>query len=397
MPLQTVEPRIRGFICTNAHPDGCRENLRSQVRVTASLGAAGDGLNVLVVGASTGYGLAARIAAAFGFGAKTVGVFFERPSGDGRTASAGYYNSVAFHEAASQNGLYASSLNGDAFSDDLKRQTLGIVKRDLGPVDLLIYSLASPRRTHPTTGVVHTSVLKPVGASERIKSLDLNSGEVTFVEMPPATQSEIDDTVAVMGGEDFGLWTRALLDEGLLAQGARAVAFSYTGPELTQGIYRRGTIGRAKEHLEATTRDLNDQLRRSVGGQALVSVNKAVVTQASAAIPAVPLYLSMLYPVMRDRAAHEDPIEQMNRLLRDHVGPGRDATLDDDGRIRLDDREMRVDIQEEIARRWVEVTNENLGRLADVDGYRSEFRRLFGFEVDGVDYGAATEVDRYLP
>jgi enoyl-[acyl-carrier protein] reductase/trans-2-enoyl-CoA reductase (NAD+) len=391
MALELVQPRIRGFICTNAHPDGCRENVRRQVAVTRSLGTLPLPMNVVVIGASTGYGLATRIACAFGYDAKTFGVFFERPPDGSRTASAGYYNSAAFHAAARETGLYAKSLNGDAFSDAVKTETLETVARDMGKVDLLVYSLASPRRTHPRTGVTHNSVLKPIGSAYTTKSLDLNTGEVTQVTLEAATSTDIADTVAVMGGEDWEMWVRAFDDADLLADGARTVAFSYIGPELTHAIYRHGTIGKAKEHLESTANALDERLRNR-GGGAYVSVNKAVVTQASAAIPVVPLYLSILYPVMQANGIHEDPIHQMNRLIREHLNPRRSPTVDDDRRIRLDDRELRPDIQAEVIRRWQDVSTENLPEFADVEGFQREFRRLFGFDVPVINYEQATEI-----
>lgn len=396
MALEVVQPRIRGFICTNSHPDGCRENVRRQIAVTDSLGALPLEQNVVVIGASTGYGLSTRIACAFGQQAKTYGVFFERPPDGSRTASAGYYNAVAFESAARERGLYAKSLNGDAFSDGVKEETLEAVARDMGKADLLVYSLASPRRTHPITGATHNSVLKPIGGAYTSKSLDLNSGEVTRVTLDAATDAEIADTVAVMGGEDWEMWVRAFEDADLLADGARTVAFSYIGPEVTHAIYRHGTIGRAKEHLESAANRLDERLRGSVGGGAYVSVNKAVVTQASSAIPVVPLYLSILYPIMRANGTHEDPIHQMNRLLRDHLNPRRTPTVDDERRIRLDDRELRADTQTEVAQRWEAITTENLAELADFDGFQREFRRLFGFDLDVINYEVPTETNRAL-
>ena len=394
MAKQIIQPRIRGFIATNAHPEGCRANVRAQIAATKERGVSQTGMTVLVVGASTGYGLASRIVAAFGYGAKTLGVFFERPPDGRRTATAGYYNAVAFHEAAREEGLPARSLNGDAFSDALKEDAIRILKEELGPVDLLVYSLAAPRRTHPKTGIMHLSVLKPIGAPYTSKSIDLTSGEVTSVTLEPATGLEVADTIAVMGGEDFALWIDALLREGLMTNGARAVAYSYIGPELTHAVYRNGTIGMAKAHLEATTRHLDARLQETVAGRAYVSVNKAVVTQASAAIPVVPLYLSMLYPLMREAGTHEAPIDQMNRLFREHLARGREPTVDDEGRIRLDDRELDPSIQEEIRRRWERVTTKNLDDVADFPGFLREFRSLFGFDVEGVDYAKPTETER---
>lgn len=393
MPREVVQPRIRGFICTNAHPAGCRENVRRQIAVTQSLGTLPLSLNVVVVGASAGYGLAARIACAFGYGAKTFGVFFERPPEGSRTGSAGYYNTAAFHAAARETGLYAGSLNGDAFSDAVKTQTLETIAREMGKVNLLVYSLASPRRTHPRTGVTHNSVLKPIGVPYTSKTVDLNSGEVTSLTLQPASDKEIADTVAVMGGEDWEMWVRAFSDADLFAEGARTVAFSYVGPELTHPIYRHGTIGKAKEHLEQTAHTLDAFLQSRIGGGAYVSVNKAVVTQASAAIPVVPLYLSLLYPVMRAKGLHEDPIHQMNRLFREHLHPHKTPLLDEERRIRLDERELRLDVQAEVLSRWERITTENLAELADFEGFRREFRRLFGFDLPMIDYDQPTEIE----
>jgi enoyl-[acyl-carrier protein] reductase/trans-2-enoyl-CoA reductase (NAD+) len=396
MSEEVLKPRIRGFVCTNAHPEGCRQNVIRQIETTQTSNSSSDGFNLLVIGASTGYGLSSRIAGAFGHGAKTIGIFSERPPDDRHTATAGYYNAVAFHQAARTRDLYAKSLNGDAFSDDVKAKTLDLIRREMGKIDVVVYSLASPRRLHPQTGVTHTSILKPIGRAYTSKSIDPNTGNVTEVTIEPATEGEIADTVAVMGGEDVALWVDVLLDAGSLAEGARVVAFSYIGPSLTHPIYRSGTIGKAKEHIEATIRVLDTRLKHAVGGNAYVSVNKAVVTQASMAIPAVPLYLSMLYPIMRVCGTHEDPIHQMNRLFREHLAPDRTPTLDDEGRIRLDDRELRHDVQTEIERRWERVSTENLHELSDFVGFQREFRRLFGFDVDGVDYEAPTEINRFL-
>lgn len=396
MAEEVIKARIRGYICTNAHPAGCRQNVVRQIAATQATGVSSHDPNLLIIGASTGYGLSSRIVGAFGYGSKTLGVFFERPPSDRYTATAGYYNAVAFHQAARQLGLYARNLNGDAFSDELKAEALDLIRREMGKIDLVIYSLASPRRIHPKTGVTHNSILKPVGMAYTSKSIDLNTREIVEATFEPATEADIADTTAVMGGEDFALWIDALLDAGLLAEGARAVAFSYIGPELTHPIYRSGTIGKAKEHLEATAREVNTRLRHAIGGSVYISINKAVVTQASVAIPVVPLYLSMLYPIMRANGTHEDPIDQMNRLFREHLAPDQTPTLDDEGRIRLDDRELCQDIQDEITRRWAEVTTENLSDLTDLAGFQQEFRQLFGFEVDEVDYEAPTELNLAL-
>jgi len=395
MTLQAVKMRSRGFICVNAHPEGCRRNVEQQIEAIASSRPAGlaGPKNVLVIGASTGYGLASRIAAAWGFGARTLGIFFERvPDGD-RTATAGYYNSVGFHERARTNSLFAASLNCDAFADSAKRDAIAILKREMAPVDLVIYSLASPRRTHPETGQTHESVLRPIGKEYRSKTIELDSERVVEVSIHPASKKEIADTVAVMGGDDWRRWIRALLDEGLLAQGARTLAYSYIGPEMTWPIYRDGTIGMAKKDLEATAAALDAELRNRVGGRAWISVNKAVVTQASVAIPVVPLYKSLLFKIMKAKGLHEGALEQMRRLFFEHLADGQSAKTDEGNRIRLDDREMRPDVQQGIATLWPRVATENLHAMGDFAGYKRDFRNLFGFEVEGVDYNAAVETD----
>lgn len=352
---------------------------------------------MLVIGASTGYGLASRIAAGWGYGARTLGVFFERPPDDEKTATAGYYNTVALDHRAKRDGLLAAHVNGDAFSDECKRQTLEIVRRDFAPLDLIIYSLASPRRTHPRTGAIHNSVLKPVGQPYSSRTIELDSEKVVNVTLPPATEKEIADTVAVMGGEDWRMWMEALAKEGLLAPGVRALAYSYIGPEMTWPIYRDGTIGRAKNDLEQTARALDAFLSPKFGGRAMVCVNKAVVTQASAAIPVVPLYLSLLIKVMNEKRLEEGPIEQMRRLFADVLAMSADPQTDEAGRLRLDDREMRADVQAEIARLWTQVTTENLRSLTDFAGFQRQFRNLFGFDVEGVDYERPVEVNAELP
>jgi enoyl-[acyl-carrier protein] reductase/trans-2-enoyl-CoA reductase (NAD+) len=398
MPRQVIKRRSRGFICVNAHPEGCRRNVAQQIAVAEKAPPARQSewrapRNVLVIGASTGYGLASRIAAAWSHGARTLGVFFERPPDGEKTATAGYYNTAALAERAACDGLFAAHINGDAFSDECKRRALEIIRRNLMPLDLIVYSLASPKRTHPHTGIAHNSVLKPIGQEFRSRTVELDSEKVVEVAIPPANEKEIADTVAVMGGEDWRMWMEALAEEGLLAPGARTVAYSYIGPELTWPIYRDGTIGRAKQDLEQSARALGHMLAPKLGGSAWVSVNKAVVTQASAAIPVVPLYLSLLSKVMRAKDLEESPIDQMCRLFSDFLtAPGEPAT-DDAGRIRLDDREMRPDVQAEVSALFPQVTTENLRELADFAGFQREFRNLFGFEVPGVDYEQAFETD----
>lgn len=398
MSRQVIKRRSRGFICVNAHPEGCRLNVERQIAVAEQAPPRErPPRNVLVIGASTGYGLASRIAAGWGYGARTLGVFFERPPDDEKTATAGYYNTVALDQRAKRDGLLAAHVNGDAFSDECKRQTLEIVRRDFAPLDLIIYSLASPRRTHPRTGAIHNSVLKPVGQPYSSRTIELDSEKVVNVTLPPATEKEIADTVAVMGGEDWRMWMEALAKEGLLAPGVRALAYSYIGPEMTWPIYRDGTIGRAKHDLEQMARSLDAFLSPKFGGRALICVNKAVVTQASAAIPVVPLYLSLLIKVMNEKRLEEGPIEQMRRLFADVLAMSADPQTDEAGRLRLDDREMRADVQAEIARLWTQVTTENLRSLTDFAGFQRRFRNLFGFDVEGVDYERPVEVNAELP
>jgi enoyl-[acyl-carrier protein] reductase/trans-2-enoyl-CoA reductase (NAD+) len=395
MPLQTIKRRSRGFICVNAHPEGCRRNVERWVAGVKGKIPAGQNTpkNVLVIGASTGYGLASRIAAAWGYGAKTLGVFFERPPEGDKTASAGHYNNVALHSLAKRDGLFATSINGDAFSDEIKRAAADTIRKEMAPVDLVIYSLASPKRTDPRTGQVHNSALKPVGQAFTNRTIELDSEKVVSVTLQPANENEIADTVAVMGGDDWRLWMNMLLEEKLMAPGARTLAYSYIGPEITWPIYRDGTIGQAKKDLERAAKDLDAALAKHLGGNAWVSVNKAVVTQASAAIPVVPLYLSLLPLAMRKKNLDEGPLEQMRRLFTDFLCTGQAPKLDDARRLRLDDREMRADVQAEVAALWPQVTTENLRTSSDFAGFQREFRGLFGFEVEGVDYEQPTETD----
>lgn len=389
-----IEPRIRGFVCTTAHPDGCREHVREQIDAVLKRGSIdGSPQRALVIGSSTGYGLASRIALAFGGGAGTVGVFFERPPAGERTASAGWYNSAAFHEEAQEQGLYAGHLNGDAFSDELKAQTIAEIKANLGTVDVVVYSLASPRRTHPGSGETFRSVLKPIGQAYRNKTLNTDRETVEEVTLEAASDDEIAATVQVMGGEDWEMWMRALEEGGVLAPGVRTLAYSYIGPELTWPIYRNGTIGKAKEDLERAARAITEKLS-SLQGRAQVAVNKAVVTQASSAIPVVPLYISLLYRIMKERGLHEEPIHQMDRLFREKLTAGETYEA---GRIRLDDWEMREEIQAEVERLWPLVTTENLHEHTDFAGYRESFLRLFGFGLPGVDYSKSVPLERLLP
>jgi enoyl-[acyl-carrier protein] reductase/trans-2-enoyl-CoA reductase (NAD+) len=391
-----VEPKILGFICTTAHPTGCAAHVRQQIDYVKARGPIEGGpKNVLVIGASTGYGLATRIAAAFGSGAATFGVYFERPADGGRTATAGWYNTAAFTAEAQAAGLKAANVNGDAFSDDIKNQVCERLAKEFGPVDLVVYSLASPRRTHPKTGEVFQSALKPVGSDYTNKTIDTSKGLVRDISLQTATEEEIRQTAMVMGGEDWKMWIDQLEAKGLLAAGCKTVAYSYIGPVLTYPIYRQGTIGRAKEHLEATARDLDRRLAAK-GGRALVAVNKALVTQASSAIPVVPLYIAILYKVMKAKGIHEACIEQMDRLFRESLY-ARYTRVDDEGRIRMDDWELREDVQTEVEKIWKEVSTENVGQLTDLAGYQAEFLKLFGFGLPGVAYGSDVSVDVPVP
>ena len=380
-----IEPRMRGFICLTSHPDGCSQNVKNQIEYIKSKGAINGAKKVLVIGASTGFGLASRITSAFGSDAATIGVFFEKPPTSGRTASPGWYNSAAFENEAHKAGLYAKSINGDAFSNEIKAQTLDLIKKDLGQVDLVIYSLASPVRQHPVSGVLHRSVLKPIGKSYTNKTVDFHTGIISEITIEPCNEDEITNTVAVMGGEDWSMWMEALKEANLLAPSATTVAYSYIGPSLTEAVYRKGTIGRAKDHLEATAFAITDSLK-SIDGKAFVSVNKALVTQASSAIPVIPLYISLLYKIMKKEGIHEGCIEQIQRLFNDRLYTGAPIQTDEKGRIRVDDWEMRDDVQEKIAQLWTKATTENLPEIGDLNGYKNDFLNLFGFGFKGVDY-----------
>ena len=388
-----IQPKIRGFICTTAHPDGCAKAVQDQIEWVEGQAHFDGPQKVLVVGASTGYGLASRIATCFGAGAATLGVFFERPASGKRTATAGWYNTVGFERAAREAGHYARSINGDAFSDEIKAETIAAIKEDLGTVDLVVYSLASPRRIHPQSGESFSSVLKPIGKAYTSKTVDVQTGEVSAVTIDEASEEEIAHTTAVMGGEDWEMWIRALDEAGVLAAKVRTVAYTYIGPEITRPVYRDGTIGQAKEHLEQTAQTL-DKYLQSKEGSAHVSVNKAMVTQSSAAIPVVPLYISLLYKVMKEKECHESCIEQMYRLFNDRLYA--DAPTDAEGRIRVDDWEMREDVQAEVASLWDQVESGNLESLSDIESYRAEFLGLFGFGFAGIDYAAEVDPDRPL-
>ena len=391
-----VKPRVRSFFCITSHPVGCAENVRQQIEYVKSRGSIEGGpKRVLVIGSSTGYGLSSRIAAAFGCGADTIGVFFERPSGKGRTASPGWYNAAALDQAARDAGLVSKSLNGDAFSNELKEQTIQEIKDTIGQVDQVIYSLASPRRTDPETGETWKASLKPIGESFENKNLDTDKKVVDIVSIDPASEEDILHTTKVMGGEDWERWMNALSGAGVLAEGVLTLAYSYIGPEVTWPIYTNGTIGRAKADLDRAARTITESLS-SLGGRALVSVNKAVVTQASSAIPVVPLYISILFKIMKAAGNHEGCIEQMDRLYRDFLSED-DIPTDKDGRIRLDDWEMLPNIQQEVAGHWVRINTDTLSEYADFDGYQADFLRLFGFGIEGVDYEEDVEVEIPMP
>jgi enoyl-[acyl-carrier protein] reductase/trans-2-enoyl-CoA reductase (NAD+) len=391
-----VTPKVRGFICTTAHPVGCAKHVAEQIAVVKNRGPIANGpKKVLVIGSSTGYGLSSRIAAAFGSGASTIGVFFEKPAEADKCGTAGWYNSAAFENEARAAGLYARSFNGDAFSDAMKAEVIAAIKSDLGQVDCVVYSLASPRRTDPKSGEVYKSVLKPIGQSYTNRNLNTSTGVVDEITIQPAEGDDVAQTVAVMGGEDWQMWIDALLAEGLLAKGVQTVAYSYIGPEITWPIYKNGTIGRAKEDLERVQRELDAKLK-PLDGKAWVSVNKALVTQASSAIPVVPLYISLLYKVMKAEGTHEDCIEQMDRLFRDRLYNG-NPQPDEAGRIRIDDWEMAPAVQKLVDQRWTEVNTDNLRQIADFDGYQAGFLKLFGFGLNGVDYTADVDTAVKVP
>ena len=382
-----IKPKVRGFICTNAHPLGCAVNVQQQIDYIQegsgieSEGQQGSPSNVLVIGASTGYGLASRITAAYGYGAKTLGVFFEKPPTEKRTASAGFYNSIAFENRAHADGLYAKSINGDAFSDQIKEQVIAQIKADMGKVDLVVYSLASPRRTDPVSGETFSSTLKPIGESYTAKNLNTDTLIVSEITVEPASEEEIADTVKVMGGEDWAMWMDALNDAGVLEAGAKTVAYTYLGDKLTKPIYGHATIGKAKEDLDIKAADLS----RRLDVDARVSVLKAVVTQASSAIPVMPLYLAILFKHMKAEGTHEGCIEQLRRLFAECIYSSQPRT-DKDNRFRVDELELRPELQASVEAVWPEVTTENLTQLSDFAGYQSEFLRLFGFGIDVVDY-----------
>ena len=384
-----IKPRVRGFMCITTHPAGCEVNVKNQIDYIKSQGAIDSPKRVLVIGSSTGYGLAARITAAFGGGASTLGVFFEKPGTDRKPGTAGWYNSAAFHRYAEADGLYAKSINGDAFSSEIKEQAIATIKEDMGQVDLVVYSLAAPRRQHPVTGEVFNSTLKPVGKNISMRGINTDKEEIQEFSMDAASQQEIDDTVAVMGGEDWQMWMDALAEAGVLADGAKTTAFTYIGEKITWDLYWDGTIGQAKKDLDARVIGIREKLAAH-GGDARVSVLKGVVTQASSAIPIMPLYLAMLFKEMKNRGTHEGCIEQLYRLFTECLYSDSPRT-DEEGRLRVDELEMDPEVQAAVAAAWSEISTENLISSTDFKGYKQDFLNLFGFELDGVDY--QVEVD----
>ena len=386
-----VKPRVRGFMCITSHPVGCEANVKNQIDFIKSQPAIEAPKRVLVIGSSTGYGLAARITAAFGSGASTLGIFFEKPGTETKPGTAGWYNSAAFHKYADKDGLYAKSINGDAFSDEIKAKTIETIKQDLGQIDLVIYSLAAPRRQHPKTGEVFNSTLKPVGKDITMRGINTDKETIQEFSLSAANDQEISDTVAVMGGEDWQMWIDALDEAGVLAAGAKTTAFTYIGEKITWDLYWDGTIGQAKKDLDKRVISIRDKLA-ATGGDARVSVLKAVVTQASSAIPIMPLYLAMLFKEMKRDGSHEGCIEQLYRLYTECLYSA-DPRTDEEGRLRCDELELRPEIQAAVAASWAKISTENLAQLTDFAGYKEEFLTLFGFGVEGVDYQADVATD----
>ncbi len=385
-----IKPRVKGFICTTSHPQGCKANVEKQIAHVKSQTAIENGpKRVLVIGSSTGYGLASRITAAFGCGAETIGVFFEKAASGKRTASAGWYNAAAFQQAADAAGLYSKNINGDAFSHEIKNKTIELIQQDMGQVDLVVYSLASPRRQHPDTGVLYSSTLKPIGKPVSQTGLDTDKQIIKEFTLEAASQEEIDNTVAVMGGEDWEMWIKALSEAGVLAENCKTTAYTYIGESVTRDIYWDGTIGAAKKDLDRAGQALRDN-----GVEASVSVLKAVVTQSSSAIPVMPLYLALLFRVMKEKGSHEGCIEQIYRLF-DECLYSDSPRKDEDQRNRVDEKELLPEVQNEVEALWPQVTTENLMEISDFAGFRKEFLQLFGFEVDSVNYDA--DVDAEVP
>lgn len=380
-----IEPRIRDNVCLNAHPKGCFRQVEDQIHYVTSRERIDGPRRVLVIGSSNGYGLAARIVSTFATGAATVGLAYERPAKGTRVASAGWYNNEAFTALAENAGHQAWNINGDAFAGEIKQEAAGCIRENLGKIDFLVYSIAAPRRLDPETGELHSSVIQPIGRPYTAKTVDFLSGKVREETSPPAGPEQVAQTVKVMGGEDWKLWIEHLLEADLLAEGFQTIAFSYIGPEVTRPIYRDGTIGKAKEDLERRAGAINEILA-PISGRAVIGVQKALVTRASAVIPAVPLYISLLYKVMKAKGLHENCIQQIYRLYHDFLFAPEPATPDQLGRLRLDDWEMRPDVQAEVAALWLKVNDENVGQLADLEGFRAEFLRHHGFGIPGIDY-----------
>lgn len=383
-----IKPKVKGFICATAHPVGCEENVKKQIEYAKTQGTIDGAKNILVIGASTGYGLASRICAAYNYNANTIGVMFEREATDRRTASPGWYNTKAFERIATKDNLYAKSINGDAFSNKIKEETINLIKKDLGKIDMVIYSLASPRRTAPD-GTTYTSTLKTIDKPFTEKSLNLRNNEVVEATITPANEEELSSTIKVMGGEDWVLWIDALKEADVLTENATTISYSYIGPTLTYPVYNNGTIGVAKKHLHESATTINQKYSDV---NAFVSVNKALVTQASAAIPIVPLYIAIMYKIMKKHNIHEGCIEQISRLFHTKL---KTFDTDSNGLIRLDDLEMRDDIQSEISKSWDVVSTYNVMELADIDGYWDDFYKMFGFNFDGVDYDLDIELSKY--
>ncbi len=396
MAQVVINPRIRGFICTTSHPGGCAATVQRQIGIAEGAQLTGSVGNALVIGSSAGYGLSSLITLAFGYKAKVLGCCFERPGKDAKPGSAGFYNLAEVHRQAKAKGLTVETLNGDAFAPEGKAAAIAALKARFGKLDYVVYSVATPRRTDPATGITYMSTLKPIGPEYHAKTIDLDTDEVKPISIATATEADIEATVKVMGGDDWKMWIEALLETDLLAPGCRVVAYSYIGPQITHAIYRAGTIGRAKDHLEKTARELDAVLKTKLSGGAWVSVNKALVTQASSAIPVVPLYISLLYKVMKEQGSHEGTIEQMVRLWKEHLGPGQTPRVDEAGRVRIDDRELATQVQQATDALWTQVTTENLLTISDYASFKREFRGLFGFELDGIAYDQAVEVEASL-
>lgn len=384
-----IEPKVKGFICMTAHPEGCKENVARQISYIKKLGKTSGPKKVLVIGASTGYGLASRIAATYACDASTIGIMYEKPATDRRTATPGWYNTIAFEEFAAKDGYYAKSINGDAFTKEIKDQTIELIKKDLGKVDMVIYSLAAPRRTMPD-GTIYNSTLKTVDSNFTNKSLNLNNNTVTEATIGPATEEEVLSTQKVMGGDDWKDWITALMDADVLSDHAITIAYSYIGPKLTYPVYYNGTIGLAKKHLYQSSVEITNEFA-SKGIKAYISINKALVTQASSAIPIVPLYFAILYKVMKEKGNHEGCIEQMGRLFHEKLTPTH-IDLDEENRIRLDDYEMQEDIQSKVMEIWNRINTENVTELADLTGYWEDFYHMFGFRFDNIDYSKDVEI-----